>query len=387
MSWSFGIARVNGIALRVHVTFALILIWGAYYWGSVADDGTRGALFGVAAMLLLFVCVTLHELGHSVQAVNYGIQVEDITLYPIGGVARLREIPKNPVQEFRIAIAGPLVNVAIVGVLAATGWIAGVTAFRWPGDLFDDLRDPSWQLLLPYLVFANISLALFNLLPAFPMDGGRILRSVLAMRMDHARATSIAASIGQGMALLFGLYGFLTGQYFLIVIAIFVWMGASEEERQTSVRRLLGTNTVGEAMIRQPSTVSPEFPLRRAVELTLSTAQSDFPVVDAGGTVLGLLTLADLLNALTNNPSATIADVMRREFPQARPDEPIADALDRLAINAVRALPVVDANGRLVGLLTSADIGEMLSILAVHPAKIGGRQDEVPLAGKSSSRL
>ena len=366
MSWSIGIVRIKGIQLRVHVTFALILIWGAYYWSSVADDGARGALFGVAATLLLFACVTLHELGHSVQAIGYGIPVEDITLYPIGGVARLREIPDDPVKEFRIAIAGPLVNVARVVVLALTGWIAGETVFQWPGDLFDDLRNPSWHLLLPYLVFSNILLALFNLLPAFPMDGGRILRSLLAMRMDRARATAIAATIGQGMALLFGLYGFSTGQYFLILIAIFVWMGAGEEGRQTSLRQLLGTTKVNDAMIRQPWSLSPEFPLRRAVELTLTTAQSDFPVVDSSGTVVGLLTLTDLLHALTGNPNQSVEDVMRREFPNAEPFEAVAAAQERLAMSGVRAMPVLDASGRLAGLLTSTDIGELLSVLAAQ---------------------
>lgn len=363
MSWSFGIARIAGIPLRVHVTFVLILVWGAYYWGSAADDGARGALFGVTATLLLFACVTLHELGHSVQALRYGIAVEDITLYPIGGVARLREIPRHPMQEFRIAIAGPLVNVVILGVLLLAAAVLGEPGLRRPGALVDELRNPVWQDLLPYLMFANLSLALFNLLPAFPMDGGRILRSLLAMRVDHGRATAIAAAVGQGMALLFGLYGFATGQIFMIVLAIFVWMGAGEEGRQSHLRDRFGTTAVGQAMIRQPWTLSPEWPLRRAVELTLSTAQADFPVIGPAGNVIGLLTLSDLLDALSNQPNSTIGDAMRRDFPRASASEPIMDAHDRMSANGLRAIPVVDGQDVLIGLLTPGDIAELLGVI------------------------
>jgi len=373
MSWSFRFGRIRGIELRVHITFVLILIWGAYYWGNIADDTSRGALFGVVATLFLFLCVLLHELGHAVQALEYDIPVEDITLYPIGGIARLREIPRNPRQEFRIAIAGPLVNVAIVALLAIGGWIAGEPAFLWPGDLFDQLRDPGWNLLLPYLVFANLSLALFNLLPAFPMDGGRILRSILAMRLPYARATGIAASVGQAMALLFGLYGFATGQFMLILVAIFVWMGASEEGRSTTLREMLGTSRVREAMIRQPWSVAPEFPLSRAVELTLTTAQSDFPVVDRNGVVVGLLTLADLLQSLPNNPNGRIGDVMRSGLTFAQPEELIADVQDRLALSGGRALPVVSNSGQLLGLLTLSDVTEIVSLLSAQSTGSNGR--------------
>lgn len=366
MNWSVNLVRIRGIQLRVHVTFALILVWGAYYWGTQADDGAHGALFGVAATLLLFLCVTLHELGHSVQARAYGIQVPDITLYPIGGVARLQEIPAEPVKEFRIAIAGPLVNLVIVAVLWVIGGIVGIPALRWPGDLFHVLRNPTWKLLLPYLAFANLSLFLFNLLPAFPMDGGRILRSLLAMRLDYRRATGIAVAIGQAMAFLFGLYGFATGEYFLILVAIFVYMGAGQEGQQTSIRELLGDTTVAQGMIRQPWSVAPEFPLGRAIELTLSTAQSDFPVVDRAGRVVGLLTLADLLAALPERPNAAIGDVMRRDFPTARPEERLVDVQARVAESGGRAIPVLTPDGGLAGLLTMTDIGEVIQVLQVQ---------------------
>ena len=363
MGWSFDLFKIAGIRLRVHVTFALILLWGAYYWSSVADDGARGAVFGVVATLLLFVCVTLHELGHALQARAFGIGTSDITLYPIGGVARLADIPEDPAKEFRIAIAGPLVNVAILVVVSLVAAIAGESAVMTPGELFDELRNPEWRHLLPYLGFANLSLALFNLLPAFPMDGGRILRSLLAMRLEYATATRIAASVGQAMALLFGLYGFATGNFFLIVLAIFVWMGASGESQVTGVRELLGTTRASAAMTRQPWSLSPEFPLQRAVELTLTTAQADFPVLDGDGRVVGMLTLPDLIQALHTQPSARIGDVMQREFARATANERITELQQRLEQSGARAMAVVDEQGMLAGLLTRNDILELLALL------------------------
>jgi stage IV sporulation protein FB len=367
MSWSFNLVRILGIQVRVHVTFVLILLWGAYYWSAVADDGARGAVFGVIATLLLFLCVTAHEFGHSIQARAYGIEVKDITLYPIGGIARISEIPEQPIREFKIAIAGPMVNVAIVGLLVLVGLATGRDAIISPDRLVDQMREASWWTLLPYITFANIALALFNLLPAFPMDGGRILRSLLAMKMDHRRATRLAATVGQMMAFFFGFYGFATGQIFLILIAIFVWMGASQEGQEASLRQLLGPTTVGEAMIRQPWSLTPEAPLRRAVELTLSTAQSDFPVLDRDGRVVGLLTMADLLAALPERPDARIADVMQADFPAAREEERIVDIQARLADKHVRALPVVTSSGGLAGLLTMTDIAEVIRVLNAQP--------------------
>jgi CBS domain-containing protein len=169
------------------------------------------------------------------------------------------------------------------------------------------------------------------------------------------------------LALLLGLLGFASGNYFLILIAIFVWFGASQEGEQVALRRMLGGATVGQAMIRRPQVLSATDPLGRAVELTLSTAQADFPVVDAGGRVVGLLTLDDLLRALRDQPQAAVGEAMRRQFPVARPEESVAVARGQLDEGRVRALPVVQADGRLAGLLTAADIGEALRLLAARP--------------------
>src|SRR5215204_3930281 len=335
MSWSIPLLRVRGIAIKVHVTFALILVWAVYSWGIATGAGLQGALYGVVATLLLFVCVTLHELGHAFQALRYGIAVEDITLLPIGGVARLR-VPENARQELAIAVAGPAVNVAIAAVLIVIGALTGTTVVEDPSAVSTAMGRVDWGALL-------------------------------ALRFDYARATAIAVAIGQGLALLLGLVGFLGGNYFLIVIAIFIWFGASQEGEQVALRRMLGGATVGQAMIRRPQVLAATDPLGRAVELTLSTAQADFPVVDAGGRVVGLLTLDDLLRGLRDQPAATVGEAMRCQFPVARPEELVAAAQGQLDEGRVRALPVVQSDGRLAGLLTAADIGEALRLLPVRP--------------------
>src|SRR3712207_1321482 len=260
MNWSFPLLRVRGIEIKVHVTFVLILVWAAYYWGIQTGAGLQGALFGIVATLLLFVCVTLHELGHAFQALKYGIEVEDITLLPIGGVARLR-VPDNARQELAIAVAGPVVNIVIAAVLIAIGALTGTTVIEDPSAVSTAMGRANWEALLPYLTVANIGLVLFNAIPAFPLDGGRVLRALLALRLDYVRATAIAVAIGQGLALLLGLLGFLGGNYFLIVIAIFIWFGASQEGEQVALRRALGGATVGQAMSPRPPVLAATDPL------------------------------------------------------------------------------------------------------------------------------
>jgi stage IV sporulation protein FB len=370
MGWSLTLARVRGIDIKVHASFVLILIWAAYYWGANTNNGARAIAFGVVATLLLFLCVTLHELGHAVVAQRYGIEVRDITLLPIGGVARL-DVPENPKQELWIALAGPAVNVVIAAVLVAVAAVLQATSLVTPGNLVDSVRNAEWDGLLPYLVATNLYLVAFNAIPAFPLDGGRVLRALLAMRMDYRRATMIAVHVGQGLALLFGLAGFATGNFFLIVIAIFVWFGASAEGQQVAVGNVLGGATVGQVMIRQPQRLSPTDPLSRAVGLTLSTAQADFPVVDGNEQVVGLLTMDDLLRGLQESPGSPVGDAMHRTYPTARPDETIVAVQSRLAESRLRAMPIVAADGTLAGFLTAGDIGEAFRILSVRPQMIG----------------
>lgn len=385
MTWSVKVLRIRGIDIRVHASFVLILIWAAYYWGVSLDGGWSGALYGVVATLLLFVCVTLHELGHSFVALRYGIRVRDITLLPIGGVSSLEEIPDDPRQEFRITIAGPLVNVAIAVVLIGVAAVLQATSLLTPSDLSDTMRDTDWSSLLAYLILANILLAVFNFIPAFPLDGGRILRSALATRMDYRRATEIAVRVGQAFALLFGLFGFISGDFFLIIIAIFVWFGGEAEGRQVAVRGVLGQLTVGDAMTRQPQVLTPLDPATRAIDLTLSSAQTDFPVIDEDSRVVGLLTVDDLIRGLRDQSNATVGSLMKREFSRALPTESLTEAQGRLAQSRMHALPVVDDADRVVGLLSLADVSEAFRLLSVRPDLVAARRSGIPAFAESGT--
>jgi Zn-dependent protease/predicted transcriptional regulator len=369
MSWSIKLFRVKGIDVKVHLTFVLILIWAAYRWSGSTGEGLQGALFGVAATLLLFGSVTLHELGHSLQALKYGVRVRDITLLPIGGLARMEEIPEKPGQELRIAIAGPLVNFAIAAALIGVGALLQAQALVTVPELFHSLGAASWTGMLAYLTMANLAMGLFNLIPAFPMDGGRVLRALLAMRLDYPKATSIAVTIGQGLALLLGLYGFMSGSFTLVLIAVFVWMGAGQEGKQVEVKSVLREMKVGQAMTRQPQILSADDSLARAVELTLTTSQADFPVMEReSGRLVGLLTEGDLLKGLrSHNMEASVGQVMRTRFPTATPSEPIFQAQQQMALGRVRAMPILEGGDRLVGLLTVADINEAYRLLSVSP--------------------
>ncbi len=223
MSWSWKIARVAGIPIYIHWTFLILIAWLVYgHWSQGHDLATT--VEGVGFVLSIFGCVVLHELGHALTARQFGVTTSDITLLPIGGVARLQRIPEHPSQELLVALAGPAVNVVIAGTLYLAGVRLNVDANQ--ADVL--LRAGFW----PKLMLVNIFLVLFNLLPAFPMDGGRVLRALLAMRLEYSRATRIAASVGQMMAILFFFLGLPPGNPFLMLIAVFVWIGAEAEARQ-----------------------------------------------------------------------------------------------------------------------------------------------------------
>src|SRR5881396_2325143 len=272
MKWSWKLGSVAGIGLYVHATFLLLLAWvGVTYW---LAGGSAAAFDGIAFILALFACVVLHELGHALTARRYGIRTRDITLLPIGGVSRLERIPDEPRQEVWVSLAGPAVNVVIAAALYA--WLLLSQTLR-PFSALTMAGGP----FLERLMLVNVSLAVFNLLPAFPMDGGRVLRALLALRMDYVRATQISAHVGQAMALVFGLLGLFTNP-FLVFIALFVWMGAASEASAALTRSVLGGIPVSRAMITDFHTVAPEDPAKRVLELILAGSQQDFPVVDGG---------------------------------------------------------------------------------------------------------
>ena len=357
---------VRGIPIRMHITFPLILVWGAFQFGR-GQEPIQGAIFGVIVTLLLFVIVVLHELGHSFVAQYYGVGVRQIVLLPIGGVALLERIPEKPSQEFAIAIAGPLVNFGLAIVLALLGLVLGFD-LRLQGlnTLLQQLGEGSLQVLFSYIFILNLFLGVFNLLPAFPMDGGRVLRALLASRMDYARATALAVTIGQGFALLMGLFGFLGGGFFLILIAIFIYMGAGQEGRMVQVRSVLRDLTVGQAYSRQVKILNPRSTLREAIDITLNSFQSDFPICEGEGLV-GLLTHTQVVEGLNRTgPDSPVADFMHKDLVPVSPDQSLYEAQKRLMGEGLDALPVVDA-GRFVGLLTSRDLSEVFSLASKWP--------------------
>ncbi len=350
MKWSWRIGRVAGIDLSVHVTFLLLLGWVAisYY---TARQSVADAFMGVAFILSLFAVVVLHELGHALTARRFGIPTRDITLLPIGGVARLERMPDDPKQELLVALAGPAVNVVLAAILYVVLQLGGGTA-----PLTDMARVGGS--FLSRLLWVNVSLVLFNMLPAFPMDGGRVLRALLAMRLEYARATRVAATVGQAMAVVFGFVGLFYNP-FLVLIALFVWMGAAAEAATVQVRSAVGGVPVQRAMITDFRALAPDDSLARAVDHVLAGFQEDFPVVD-GDRVAGVLTRAELLTALAQHGvEARVGDVMQRDFETTDPRDMLEGVLERLQRR--RMLPVLH-NGRLVGLLTTANLGELLMI-------------------------
>jgi Zn-dependent protease/predicted transcriptional regulator len=369
MNWSLKLMKIKGIDIKVHLTFVLILIWAAYRWGTNTGEGLQGAIFGIVATLLLFFSVTLHELGHSFQALKYGIKVRDITLLPMGGLAQMEEIPEDPNKELRIALAGPLVNFGIAAVLMGFGALLNARALLPFDELAASLGVVSWSGLLAYLTYANLLLGMFNLIPAFPMDGGRVLRAILAKRMNHAKATKIAAQVGQGFALLMGLWGLLSGSWTLVIIAVFIWMGAGQENQGTQVKHTLGGTTVGQVMTHSPQVLRVNDSLSKAVELTLSTSQADFPVLEWGSNrVAGLLAETDLLRGLQAlGASAATREVMRTQIAFAAPDELLHTAQQKMLTGRARALPVTNPEGELLGLLTADDINEAYRLMAISP--------------------
>ncbi len=353
MKWSFKIGRWFGIDVFLHFTFLLLLVFlGFVYWRST--DNAGAAVRGVAFMVALFACVLLHEFGHALTARRYGIKTRDITLLPIGGVARLERMPDDPWQELLVAIAGPAVNVAIAGGLYVGLLLSG--AAPEPGNL-----GLGGGALVQRLLAVNLFLVLFNLLPAFPMDGGRVLRALLATRLGRRRATAIAATVGQGMAILFGLWGFMNGNPFLVFIAIFVYLGAQGEAGAVEVQSALEGLTVQDAMMTRFRTLASTDPLERAVQELLAGSQQDFPVVEDGRPI-GVLRRNDLVKALADNRrDATVADVMCRECGSVDAWQSLRPVVETMQGQQCSSLPVL-RQGEIVGLLTLENISEMIMI-------------------------
>jgi len=350
-TWSIRVGSLLGVPIRVHVTFLILLLW----FGNVSAQQGGSFLAGVAFLLLLFGCVVLHELGHATVARRYGVKTSEIVLYPIGGIARLDRIPSGK-AELLIALAGPAVNL----VLAALLWTGlRLANARWPG--FDNqlvsAAPIAWQLLA-----VNLSLLFFNLIPAFPMDGGRVLRASLSIFLGQTRATTIASRIGQGLAVLFAVFALLQRQPFLLLIAFFVFVGAGQEEAFQRGRAAVRGLTAREAMVTRFETLAPQDSLERAAELLLATHQQDFPVVDLWGRVAGTLSRAALLSALSSGGrDRSVLEVMDREVTEVGAETPLDEVLTRLQGNPQRPIVVVGERG-LEGMITLDNFGELIEV-------------------------
>jgi Zn-dependent protease/CBS domain-containing protein len=373
MKWSIRIGTFAGIGVFMHLTFPLIIGWvGLSYW---LQTRTLGGVFeGILFTLILFGFVVMHEFGHALTARRYGIKTRDITLYPIGGVARLERMPDKPIQEFWVALAGPAVNVAIAAVLFA--WLTVSGSFA-PLASLTLTSGP----FIERLMLVNISLILFNLIPAFPMDGGRVLRSLLALWLEYPRATRIAATIGQGMALILGLVG-LFNNPFLLFIAFFVWVGASQEASMVQMKAALNGIPVGRVMRTQFLTLSPRDLLSRVVVLILKGSQSDFPVVESG-LVVGVVRRADIMAAIARQgQDIPVGQIMRREFQTADSNELLEEAILRMQTSADQSIPVL-SQGQLVGMLTYDGISEFLRLRsAIGKSRV--EEPEVRTLGSNS---
>ena len=360
--------KVRGIQLRMHYTFPLILIFAAIQFALLTGRGLTGAAFGVVVTSILFVIVVLHELGHSIAAQSYGIQVKQIVLLPIGGVAQLGRIPEKPSQELVISAAGPLVNFALAALMAVFGLAYGLDlqfGLSLPGSI-------SASGVFTYIFAANLFLGLFNLLPAFPMDGGRILRSLMAMRMEYSRATTLAVTIGQGMAVLMGLWGFFNGGFFLVLIAVFIFSAAGQEGRMARVRGVLGDFTVGQAYSKHVHALTPQSSLREAIALTMSSFQSHFPVLE-GDQLLGLLTDSRLTDALKRaSPDEPVSKFMRADLEPVSPNEKLYVAQQLLIEAGAEALPVVERS-HFLGLVTTRDVNKAYQLASRWPGFANSR--------------
>lgn len=361
-SWKIG--TVFGVAIRIHATFPLLLLWVATM-DFAAGSSWQHIGIALAFVLAMFGMVVLHELGHAAVARKFGVQTRDITLLPIGGVARLDRIPGRPMHELWISLAGPAVNAVIAAVL-----FSALALQRIPAQ--EEVR--IWEEgFMARLAWANVALALFNLLPAFPMDGGRVLRAILALQIEPVRATDIAVAVGKGLAVLLGIVGVATNPL-LVMVAVFVWFGAEQESGATRLRNALEGVPVQDVMMTEFHVLSPNDELKRAVDLALAGGQQHFPVV-ADGAIVGMLSWDALLAGLsTSGTSARVGDKMRRSGRALHASDLVERVLDRQGGERVCALPVVQEN-RIVGLFTPENLIESVVLRsAAERAMHRGRQ-------------
>ncbi len=354
MRGAIRLIRLFGIPVQVHWSFFLLFVWVAYIgWSSGLGLYSAGwlALFMVA----LFVCVVMHEFGHALMARRFGIRTHDITLLPIGGVARLDRIPEQPGQELLVAIAGPLVNVVVAAAL--WGWLSWQRGL-WVSDALMTLVHPSGALFLysrnflPALAFTNLFVAAFNMLPAFPLDGGRVTRALLSLWWPRVTATRIAAYLGQGIALLLLLLAFLNFDLILGLIAVFVFTTASREYRYVRDSQMLTSVPVHHVMRRRYTLLAPSDPVGLALRLMTRNGEQGFLLLDELGRPSMAVDEETLLaHVMEGKPEQTpVGELAKRVPAPLAATMPLSDAIRQMEQHQLELMPVMEA-GTMVGVL------------------------------------
>ena len=360
MAWSFSIGRLFGSDIRIHATFFLLLMWIGL--AAYAEGGPSAALTSLLFVLALFACVVAHEFGHALTARRYGIRTPDITLLPIGGMARLEKMPDRPAEEIRVALAGPAVNVVIWAVLTL---FLGARS----GEALVNLAELTPTTFLAQLAAVNLFLALFNLLPAFPMDGGRVLRALLQTRMSRPRATEVAAHAGQVVALLMAFAGLATGNMILLLIAFFVFVAGNAESQDVSMRAATRRLQARDAMITSYESLTPTDPLQTAATTLIRTTQHEFPVLAPDGTLAGFLTRTALFSAMAGEGHAMrpVRDLMEQDIPHVHLDTSLETVTDALHKGAP-AVVVCSAENKMLGYITRENLGELMVLQSRRPS-------------------
>lgn len=357
MKANLSLGSISGIKIKVHWTFFFLIIWIAF--DELKRGGTtESVLFNIAFILAVFLCVVLHELGHALTAKRFGVRTRKITLLPIGGMAILDKIPESPKQELLITIAGPLVNVIIAILLYFIIPVQEFTDLNF-GEAFNVLSKFTLQNFLFYLYIANVGLAVFNIIPAFPMDGGRILRALLAMKMNRVKATQIAASTGQFIAVIFLLVGLLYNP-FLIFIALFVFLGAYGENQIVQQLSLLKGHNVEEAMLTDITTFNPEDSIAIVVKKIISGTENNFVVIE-NQSVIGLLYHEDIIN--NSNKNIKVKDIMNTNYKAVKSSDDLKKVYNLIHSNVKTFFPVIN-QGKLIGAIDYTNLNEYIRLQA-----------------------
>jgi Zn-dependent protease/CBS domain-containing protein len=354
MGWSISLGRIAGTEVRIHLTFFLLVAWFAAVAG--AQGGQAAAAEAVVFILAVFACVLAHEYGHVLTARRFGIGTRDITLLPIGGVASIERMPEKPGQELLIALAGPAVNV-VIAIALFTVFGAHIDTEQLAAGVGNQKID-----LVTRLALVNVMLVVFNMIPAFPMDGGRVLRALLSYSMDRARATRIAATIGQAAAFGLGFLG-LFGNPILLFIALFVFLAATHESYAVELGEATKGVAARKATITSFATLDTEATVGQAVEALLATTQREFPVVDGLGQLRGILTRDGMIRALSQTgPATPVLDVMERDVVTVNSRAPLSQAVTALQTSGRPLVGIVDDQARVVGIITLENLAEYMMV-------------------------